>query len=165
MPQTLWRLAPASHADTAFTGQGAERFGGRWNEAGTAMVYLSETLSLAVLGIVVHLRVQDFRRDFVCFRVDVPDTSLPIPDPSWKPPEDWRAEPPVRATKELGTAWARAGASALLRVPSAVVPSEYNVLLNPRQADFPRLRIHPPERFHLDNRLLPPARDLSRGDG
>ena len=153
MPQRLWRLVPAEHAYHAFSGQGAERFGWRWNRVGTPMVYLSETLSLAVLEIVVHLRPEDFQREYLSFSVDVPDSLKPIPAVSENLPEDWCSLPPGPASQNMGSAWSKAGTSVLLRVPSILIPGEYNFLLNPRHPDAKLLQRHTPRPFVLDPRL------------
>ncbi len=73
MPLSVWRLVKAKHAAEAFSGEGARRFGGRWNERGTAIVYLGGSLSLAALEIFVHLTAADARLAFVAIELMVPD--------------------------------------------------------------------------------------------
>jgi RES domain-containing protein len=153
VPLSLFRLVKAKHAAGAFDGEGARRFGGRWNERGTAVVYLGGTLSLAALETFVHLSVADARLAFVAIEVVVPDGIRIAHFLPGDLPDDWRAEPPPTETKALGSGWARAAGTLLLRVPSVIVPREWNYLLNPAHPDFSRLRIRPPEPFGFDERM------------
>jgi RES domain-containing protein len=150
----LWRIVKDKHAVTAFDGEGARRFGGRWNSLGTAMVYGSATLSLAALEILVHLEVMDFGSRRVAIRVDVP-AGIPLPVVTLDQlPLDWRDTPAPHELANWGDDWIRRGDSLLLAVPSAIVPQECNILINPRHDDFAQLRLQSPERFVLDPRLL-----------
>ena len=153
MPLTLWRLVKARHATSAFDGEGARRYGGRWNERGTAIVYLGGTLSLAALETFVHLTAADARIAFAAIEVRVPDDleiAFLAPDAL---PENWREEPPPEQTKALGTEWARRAQTLLLRVPSAIVPNEWNYLLNPAHAAVGRIELRPPTPFGFDERM------------
>lgn len=69
-------------------------------------------------------------------------------------PAGWDVEPVSRTSQDVGDAWIKAGRSAVLRVPSAVVPAEHNFVLNPEHADFAKLSISKPVPFLLDARLL-----------
>lgn len=153
MTVRAWRLVKAAHGATAFDGEGARRYGGRWNARGTPMVYLGGTLSLAALEVFVHLTAEDARLRFVATVVDIPD-EVTIEDLDPKAlPRHWRSEPPPAACQALGTAWAEKGDTAALRVPSVIVPVEWNVLLNPRHPDFQNIRISDPEPFGFDTRM------------
>ncbi len=153
MPFSLWRLVKAKHAASAFDGEGARLFGGRWNERGTAVVYLGGTLSLAALETFVHLSAADVHLEFAAIEVVVPP-GIPIAKlPHRRLPANWRAEPPPVETKSIGSEWARAGETLLLRVPSVIVPRESNYLLNPAHPDFSRLRIGQGEPFGFDRRM------------
>lgn len=153
MTVRAWRLVKAARADTAFDGEGARRYGGRWNARGTPMVYLGGTLSLAALEVFVHLTAEDARLRFVAMAVDIPD-GVTIEDLDPKAlPRDWRSEPPPAACQALGSAWVNTGESAVLRVPSVIVPLESNYLVNPRHPDFRRIRIGDPQPFGFDTRM------------
>lgn len=153
MPASAWRLVKAKHADTAFDGEGARRYGGRWNARGTPAVYLGGSLSLAALELFVHLTAEDARLAFAAFRVDIPDGVAIRELAPGDLPDHWREEPPPDSCKALGTAWAQTGETALLRVPSVIVPSEHNYVLNPRHQDARRLITHPPQPFGFDDRM------------
>jgi RES domain-containing protein len=72
--------------------------------------------------------------------------------PSQLPP-DWRHYPAPQALADVGTRWTRAGRTAVLAVPSAVIPSELNYLLNPLHPGFRQVRIGDPQRFDFDSRM------------
>lgn len=152
-----WRICKAEHAAKAFTGGGALLYPGRWHHAGTPVVYCSESRALAALEQLVHLHRNRLPPHFVCFPVDIPEdleTSL-IEARDLAP--DWRSHPGPPELRDIGTRWAEAGATVVLLVPSAIVPGERNLLLDPRHRDFRRLVLGDPEPFELDERLVAPA--------
>jgi RES domain-containing protein len=145
------RIEKARRIGSAFTGEGARIAGGRWNPVGVSAVYCSDSLALAALEVFVHLGHEGRSLAFVSFRVEIPDdTRIERVDPL---PPGWRAEPPVASSQEVGYRWARTGATAVLLVPSAIVPGEFNALLNPTHADFRRVAVGKPEPFSFDPRL------------
>lgn len=149
----VFRICQLSHASSAFTGDGAVLYPGRWHARGSRVVYASESRALAALEQLVHLHRPRLPADFVCFSVDIPD-DLAIPAiPIGTLPAEWRKHPGPPELQEMGSAWIAAGTSVCLEVPSAVVPGEHNVLLNPRHPDFSRLAIGPAEPFAFDDRL------------
>jgi RES domain-containing protein len=147
----VWRICRKAHA--AFDGEGARRAGGRWNRRGTAVVYASESLALAALELLVHAAPSLLPEDLVAIAADVPDSvaieTLEVKDL----PRDWRAYPAPDALAERGSAWAGSGRTAVLAVPSAVVPRERNFLIHPGHPDFRRIRVGKAEPFALDTRL------------
>lgn len=142
----------ARHAARAFDGEGARRFGGRWNPPGTRVVYAAGSLSLAVLELLVHLGSEDPLHGWVWFELAIPAASVERLAPR-RLPRDWRAFPPPAATQRLGADWLRRGRRAALEVPSAVVPREHNYVLAPEHPDFARIRIGRPTPLDLDPRL------------
>jgi RES domain-containing protein len=150
----VWRICKVEHAASAFSGEGALRYDGRWHRKGTPVVYASESRSLAALEQLVHLSRQRLPPHFVCFAVDVPE-NLPISVVRIGDlPRGWHGHPAPVELREIGTRWAESGRSVCLRVPSAVVRGEHNFLLNPRHPDFRKLRIRRPEPFDFDPRLV-----------
>ena len=147
----VWRLAKAKHA--AFNGAGARLHGGRWNHPGVPVVYTSATLSLATLEFLVHLDQDEMPGSLVAVSADIP-AGVPITRIDARPlPADWRTFPAPADVVELGTAWVRSGATAMLAAPSVVIPHEWNYILNPRHRAFSRIRIGQPQPFVLDTRL------------
>lgn len=151
MPEA-WRIVRAKYADTAFTGEGAAKFGGRWNSRGTWIVYTSSTLSLAALETLVHINPA-VQLSYVALKLEFDDKLVEHLKPK-DLPVDWRLEPPGRATQLLGDEWAKNLRSAILKVPSVLVSSESNLLLNPGHPDFKKIRTTKPEPFAFDPRLL-----------
>lgn len=146
-----FRIVKARHARSAFSGEGARIAGGRWSRPGEAVVYASDSLALAAIETFVHLGEDGLHIRFVYFRVDIPD-DLAI-QRCRRPPPGWRAEPPEAASTRYGSEWVRRGRTAVLDVPSAIVPSERNYLLNPHHTDFARIRIGRATPFVFDPRL------------
>lgn len=147
----VWRLCSRAHA--AFDGQGARRAGGRWNEKGIPLVYASATLSLAAQELFVHLDPAEVPKDFVAVSADIPE-SVPIKVlTTGSLPRNWRLYPAPESLPAIGTAWVRSLETAVLEVPSAVIPQERNYLLNPAHADFARIRPNRPEPFAFDPRM------------
>lgn len=150
----VWRLVHPAFGDAAaaFSGEGARRFGGRWNSVGRAVVYASEHLSLAALETLAHADRKRFARDLVAFEVHVPLDLIAVLDDANVPP-GWRARPDAPAARAVGDAWLAARAHPALSVPSVLVPQERNVLLDPAHPRFADLRIGAPVAFRFDDRL------------
>ncbi len=148
----VWRICPARDARAAFDGEGARRYGGRWNRKGTAVVYTSSALSLAALELFVHVEPGQAPRPLWSFRATVPDAEVEALEPS-RLPRTWRDFPAPEATQEIGSRWAERAASVALSVPSAVVPGERNVLLNPLHPRFRSVRVGDPAPFSFDPRM------------
>jgi RES domain-containing protein len=148
-----WRIVPENQAATAFDGEGARLYGGRWNSVGVAMVYTSEHQSLAALEVRVHINTTKNLNRYKCFAFEFDEKMMKVfPDASL--PKDWQQEPPPASLQRLGDAWVRAGESAILAVPSVIIPNERNFLLNPGHPDFGRIKRAKSEDFAFDPRLL-----------
>ena len=148
---TAWRLTKTKYLTMAWDGEGARRTCGRWNGPGTAVVYTSATLSLALVEALVHLPI-DVLPAFSAVRVDFDDSLVAILEDA-DLPADWRSDPAPTSTRTIGDAWVLAGNSAVLRVPSVVVPMEFNYVLNPRHPDFAQVTVGTPMPFPFDLRL------------
>jgi len=149
----VWRLCKKRHAASAFSGQGARLYGGRWNHPGTPVVYCSATLSLATLELCVHLDPSDFPDDLVAIQAQIPEATMIEPIAAASLPHDWRGEPGPPQLRDLGDRWVASRRAAVLAVPSAVVPAELNYVVNPAHPDASRIAIGDPEPFTLDPRL------------
>lgn len=148
MTLTAYRLCVRRYAAHAFAGEGARRAGGRWNSRGTAVVYTSATLSLAALELLVHLSGPQDAPDLVYFQIKF-DSRL-VNEP--RLPKSW-TRLRLSQTRALGRAWIERERSPVLRVPSFVVPSELNYVLNPAHPHFDQIKIGPARPFVLDPRL------------
>jgi RES domain-containing protein len=149
---SVWRITSKKFTKSAFRGEGARLFGGRWNTPGIPLVYTAESKSLAVLEILVHLDSPELLRKYVLFEVKIEDPMVTHLDPA-SLPDNWREDPAPAEAQKLGNEWASSARSAVLRVPSAIVTGEFNFLLNPRHPDFSKLKIGQPQSFFIDPRL------------
>lgn len=135
----VWRLTRTQHLDNALSGEGARRFGGRWNGRGVPIVYTSESLELALLEALVHVDVEALPRDYWQVSFEVPDEL--IAPPPRRLPKGWDALPPYQPlVQKVGDAWARSSSSLALRVPASVLPERFNVLVNPTHPDIRQVR-------------------------
>ncbi|MBB5421707.1 RES domain-containing protein [Paraburkholderia atlantica] len=151
MMLTVWRVVTERYADTAFSGEGARLYGGRWNPKGVAMVYTAHTQSLALL----EMLVQDspLRAHYVMIPARFPERIVERIDPATLA-ADWRDISARGELQQIGATWSQARASAVLAVPSAVVPAEFNYLFNPHHTDFAHVEIGAREEWLTDPRLL-----------
>ncbi len=148
----VWRLVTARYADSAFSGEGARLYGGRWNRKGVPMVYTAGSQSLALL----EMLVQDdpLRARYVAIAADIPDQVAIARLAEDELPADWRELGAREGLQELGSAWARGLSTAVLAVPSAVLPAEANYLLNPLHPAFGQIEIGDAQPFFTDLRLF-----------
>ena len=116
------------------------------------MVYCSESRSLAALELFVNLAPNSMPRELVFIPADVPEQFLTAVKPA-DLPSNWRDYPAPDAVKDIGTQWVEQKTCAALLVPSAVMPDERNILLNPEHTDFTKIKIGKPNRFVFDARM------------
>jgi len=148
-----WRIVQTHVANRAFSGDGARRYGGRWNSKGHAVVYTSSSISLAILEILVHIQIYDILEEYVYIPVEFdPKLSMTLNPPEL--PENWNTDPSPQAIKQMGDSWVENQQSIILKVPSAIVPTEKNFLINPSHPNFSKLKIGTPAKFDFDYRLL-----------
>jgi RES domain-containing protein len=150
---TAWRIAKKRHAGSAFDGEGARRFGGRWNSPGTAVIYVAQSRALALLEVLVGLRSLTPTSSYVLIATTFDDALIDALGPD-ELPEDWRTSPPPSSTRRIGDHWVGERRSAVLRVPSVIVPGEFNHVLNPAHPDFGRIAIGEPHELAIDPRLI-----------
>jgi RES domain-containing protein len=134
------RIVRPEHLDTAFSGKGALKFGGRWNSKGTAMVYCAGSRSLSALEMLVHLEAADILNTYLCIQAEF-DDKIVLAVSAEDLPANWREDPIPMATMAIGDNWVASGVSAVLKVPSVIVPEEANYLLNPQHPDFRKVTV------------------------
>ncbi|MEO0803689.1 MAG: RES family NAD+ phosphorylase [Cyanobacteria bacterium J06642_2] len=149
----VWRLCKSRWAESAFSGEGARRVGGRWNHKGVAVVYAARSLSLAALELFVHLEPEDRPDDLVQISAEIPEGVSRRKLTPADLPKNWRAYPAPSALQTLGSQWVRSGETAILELPSVVIPNEMNVLLDPSHEDFQDITVNSPEPFFFDPRM------------
>jgi len=149
---TVWRMVTVRFAKSAFSGEGARLYGGRWNRKGIPLVYTSGSQSLAMLEMLVQ--DEPLRAHYVVIDVRIPKAvaidRIKVEDL----PADWRDVAARDKLQLMGTEWAARQSAAVLAVPSAVVPSETNYLLNPLHLDFRKIKTGRPQKVMTDPRLL-----------
>jgi RES domain-containing protein len=150
---TAWRIVQSRWASTAFDGEGARRSGGRWNSPGRPLVYVSEHAALAALEMLVHLGSAGLlKSQYVLFEVAF---AAELVDEAENLPKEWADDPAPASAQQFGDEWlARPTARPILRVPSAVVRTGFNYLLNPLHADFKKIHIGKQQPFDFDPRLV-----------
>jgi RES domain-containing protein len=149
---TAWRIVSAKYKEKAYAGDGARIHGGRWNSKGVAVVYTAGSLALASIEMIVNLPAPKLLQKYIRISArigldlvsDLSEADLP---------EDWNSRPISPSTRAIGDRWFKKQSSAVLRVPSIVVPDEYNYLLNPTHPDFAKIKIGKPIIYFFDPRL------------
>ena len=149
---TVWRLVTARFAKPAFSGEGARLYGGRWNRKGVPLVYTSASQSLAMLEMLVQ--DEPLRARYVMIGTRIPKGVTIDRIKAEDLPSDWREVAAREKLQNIGTKWAAKRSATVLAVPSAVVPSETNYLLNPLHPDFRRIKTGRPQKVVTDPRLL-----------
>jgi RES domain-containing protein len=148
----VWRLYPERYSETAFTGAGGLYVASRWNHLGTAMVYTATSPALAALEMFVHLEPNEAPDDLLMAAAEISDERIEQLELEMLP-ADWRDLNSL-ACRDLGSGWAASGRSVALRVPSAVVDGDWNLLLNPRHAEFAKIEFLAPKPFRFDGRMF-----------
>jgi RES domain-containing protein len=168
LSSVVWRIAtdtPDYEADD-LSGKGAEKTGGRWNKVGTKVVYTAESRALACLETVVHLNSGALPFNRYLVEVEIPDEvwSQAQRETSTSLPVGWDSEPAGKVSIDFGTKWLHAMTSALLVVPSVIIPEEFNVLINPDHPDSAAITARKVRKWLYDPRMLaaPPGRRSSR---
>lgn len=150
--RTVWRLVTSRFAQAAFTGEGARLYDGRWNRKGVPVVYTAGSQSLAMLEMLVQ--DEPLRARYVMIPAILP-THLKIERIAPEQlPANWRDAAARQELQALGADWAKRRSSAVLAVPSAVIPAETNYLLNPLHPAFAKIEIGEPQDFVTDLRFL-----------
>ena len=151
-----WRITKTDDARKAFSGDGARLYGGRWNSKGIAAVYTAATRSLAMLEILVHMKNTQQVGTLIPYMLfsALFDERLVQEIQARSLPADWDIEPPTDSTRSVGDAWVSAASSAVLSVPSVIVPEERNYILNPNHSQFNDITFGPPVPCKFDPRLL-----------
>lgn len=148
----VYRLSKEKYKND-LSGKGAELAGGRWNSKGVPVLYTSESRALCSTEIAVHSPLGIVPSDYWIMSIEFPDTvEISEIDPSTLP-EDWDAAPHTNATQLIGDRFVGLGKTLVLKVPSAVVPGDFNYLINPAHSLFPLVKIIDSEIFEFDKRL------------
>lgn len=149
----LFRIAKQKYIKD-FSGEGARLYGGRWNKSGTRMLYFSTSLSLSVLEILVHFNQENAPKDLFFVEIEISEKHINYKTNFSNIKKHLRDNPPHFSTQQFGSKWEDKNEELALAVPSAILTSEYNILINPMHKSFNKIKtvkVHPLE---LDVRLL-----------
>jgi RES domain-containing protein len=149
----LWRIS--NHA--SLEGRGGLLSSARWHTAGHPIVYLAESPSGALTEILVHLEVQtsEFPKAYKLLKIESPDNLAIASVAERELSAEWKRN--LTVTRTIGDRWLVSKATALLRVPSAITPETWNVLLNPHHFDAGRLKVLWHREYPWDRRLFQQA--------
>lgn len=149
----VFRLSKAAYADD-LSGKGAELTGGRWNSKRIAMLYSSESRALCAVEIAVHIPLGILPSDYMLITIDFPGQvkfeEVSVDDL----PDGWNSMPYGNLTRNIGDTFVKEMKSAVLKVPSAVIPGEFNFLINPKHPDSSLITIRDCQLFNIDSRLF-----------
>lgn len=138
MSLVVWRVFNNKYTNNPAGGEGANKYGGRWNNVGTPVIYAAESLALAIIEVGLDPDDMDLLNKYskISFEIDesfikhVSDDQLP---------DDWNTIPAEAGTKAVGDEWAESNLSAVLSIPSVFSPSERCYVLNPIHPDFSKI--------------------------
>jgi RES domain-containing protein len=148
----FFRIVQTRWIDTALSEEGARRYGGRWNKPGTPAVYLAESRALAVLEILVHAPREALRLDWTVIQVEIDDADVETKEIT-SLPENWSEMPSSQSARAFGDFWIVNSGRLALKVPSAVIPEESALVVNPAHSKWAQLKPIDVKPFRLDGRL------------
>ncbi len=134
------------------SGKGAALYGGRWNNRDTYMVYTAQNRGLALLEAVVHMGIIP-PNGYCMVSIELPDNGVFYYPPEHLPP-DWYQSPAPDYLRLIGDNFIQSGKYLAMAVPSVLMMEEYNILLNPRHADFGKVKIKSERPLQMDERLV-----------
>jgi RES domain-containing protein len=135
------------------SGEGGRLYGGRWNRKGIPAIYTSEHLSLAAMEFLVNTPLFSLPVNLKTLVLQIPENCIQVIEMKMLP-EDWRGYPAPDSLKETGSSWLLSCGSLVLKVPSAVIESEYNYIINPQHPLIEKLIIKDMTDFHFGSRLI-----------
>lgn len=151
----IFRLSKEKYRND-LSGIGAEKYGGRWNNKGTRMVYTAESRALAHLEVAVHVALKSLPKNYYLTSIEVPNGHIVEYDQKRLKGKDWRANPPIEYTQVEGDTFVKGNKGLVLKVPSAIVQGDYNYLINPQHKEFGKIKIIESEPFSFEERLFRP---------
>lgn len=149
----VYRLSRKKYG-TALSGAGAAIRGGRWNLRGTEMIYTADSRALAMAKVAVYLTLDTLPPDYMMLTIFIPDSVSVQQMQPYQLPGNWHIFPHLRDTQLVGEKFIQEEKSCLLKVPSAIVPGDYNILLNPKHKEFSKIKVVDQQDFPFNHRLF-----------
>ena len=147
----VYRVGRTKYASD-LKGEGARLFGGRWNNKMVGCLYTSESRALAVLEYTVNVNIDDIPRALSLTTIEIPDRAIRVLNEN-DLPGDWKLSPAPSSTKDFGSKLLLAAAEPIIKIPSTVIPDEFNYLLNPLHSDSKKFKIIDTSDFVYDVRI------------
>jgi RES domain-containing protein len=148
---TVYRISTCHYIDD-LSGEGAFLHGARWNSPGTRVLYAAENAALAMLEALAHITMLPVKQPFCLLRLSIPNDIASI-DVASLPP-DWKQQPPPDTLRKYGDVFAANGEALALKVPSVLVPDNFNFLINPHHALFSKIKKIAVSNISFDQRLF-----------
>ncbi len=146
----VWRICKQKHQSSAFSGIGGLYAPTRWTPQGFKVVYTAQSLALASLEVFVH--TESDRIPLIAIRAFLPnDIAMTIVDIN-NLPEDWQSTTAYPSLQNIGKQWLQKQETPVLKVPSSIIPVEFNYLLNPQHPNL-QINLEPPLEFKFDARM------------
>jgi len=151
----VFRVEREKYLRTTLSGVGASMAKGyRWNSQNTKLVYTSESRALAMLEVSVHLDLsEDLPLDRYFVEIDIPSDLIILEVDIKDLPDDWNAKPPILTTQIIGDDFVQQNEAAILKVPSSIVPQEFNYLINPNHPEAKRIKVISKTLMSFDQRI------------
>jgi len=146
----VYRITGKKHAED-LSGKGAAMFGGRWNKKGSPVLYTGENKEIALLETIVHtpsLLIPELD----ILTLEIPDDSITVIGIN-QLPKNWKVYPAPTILSEIGESWIEAGKTIALKVPSCIIHSSHNFILNCKHPEYSRVRLIDRKNFEFDSRL------------
>lgn len=149
----VYRISKGKYKED-LSGTGAELHGGRWNNKGVKMLYTASSIALAMSEVAVHVPYGILPIDYFIISIEIPDSSIEFLDMSILDSLNWKAIPHTYETQILGDSFVSSGNYLALKVPSVVVPGDFNFLLNPNHTDYNKVKVVDVVPFSFDKRMF-----------
>ena len=147
----VFRVVKKQHAND-LSGEGARLFGGRWNYTGTPCIYASTSRSLAILELTVNTSKENLPEDLIILTISIPDQLIHSINKK-NLPQNWMKTPAPSNAKSFGTSLLNTMKYLAFLLPSAVVPEENNIIINPLHTDIKRVSIIDKQILRLYSRI------------
>lgn len=151
----VYRIEREKYLETTLHGIGASMSKGyRWNSFNTKLIYTADSRALATLEVSVHLDLsEDLPLDRFFVEIEIPDSITILEVKIEDLPDDWNAKPPTVTTQTIGDDFVLYNEAAVLKVPSSIVPQEFNYLINPNHNDVRKIKIRRVYNMNFDSRF------------
>ena len=150
----IYRLDRLKRENQVLSGKGSEMFGGRWNYPGIPAVYCAENRALTVLEILAHLDKDHWPNDRIMVSFEIPDESMIHKMDVAELDSGWNSFPYTDSSQRIFGEFVQSNNHCILAVPSAIVPDEFNFVINPNHPKATQIRVIDKKAFVLDHRLL-----------